>query len=61
MSNEKPTKEEIDKFVKIIDQLERYEAQQRFIRGYGCFDERELPIKEYQKVRKWLVNKNGDK
>lgn len=49
-----PTSEQILKFVEVFDKLSQFEAEQRVIRGHGCFVEEEIPIKGVKKVRDWL-------
>ncbi len=56
---EKPTQEEIEKFMKVFDQLCQFEASQRVIRGHGCFEEKQLPFTEVIKVVGWLKHKAG--
>ena len=54
----KPTAEDMEKFIKVFDQLSQFEAQQRLIRGHGCFaNEQCLPIPEVVKVISWLKTK----
>lgn len=57
----KPTKEEIKKFLEVFDTLNEFEASQRRLRGYGALNENELPIPEVLKVYEWLENLRNSK
>ena len=54
---EKPSQEEIEKFMKVFDQLCQFEASQRVVRGNSCFEESNLPFSEVKKVVGWLKHK----
>jgi hypothetical protein len=50
-----PSTKDFVKFIKVFNMLAEYEAQQRSIRGYGCFNKDEkLPINEVKIVLDWL-------
>lgn len=49
-----PTAVELCEFLSVYERLEKFEVQQRCIRGYGAFDESDLPIPAAQKVIGWL-------
>lgn len=49
-----PSCEEITKFLRALDRMEEFIAQQSHVRGCGPFREDEIPIPECVKVRKWL-------
>jgi len=57
---EKPTKEEITKFIDVFEDLCAFEGQQRFIRGYGAFEEKDLPFPEVVKTLEWLKKITDD-
>lgn len=58
-STERPSKEEAEKFVEVFDKVCQYEAMQRHIRGYGAFNEYELPFPEVVKVMSWFKDEFG--
>lgn len=52
-----PTKEEIRRFLEVINKLSNFEAEHRTIRGWGAWSERTedtLPIPEAVVVMNWL-------
>ena len=51
---QKPSNEELKKFIEVFDELSKFEAQTRHNRGVLCFTDRELPIPEVVKVCTWL-------
>jgi len=51
---EKPTNDDIEKFIKVFDQLCQFEASSRVVRGHGAFKESDLPFTEVVKVTSWL-------
>jgi hypothetical protein len=54
---EKPTSEEIKKFIDVFDRLCKFEADHRNVRKWGCFKDDEVPIPEVVKVSSWLRSK----
>lgn len=51
---DKPSPEEIKTFLEVFDTLSGFEAQTRFVRGYGAFNEKDLPFPAVKKVYAWL-------
>lgn len=51
---DKPSKDDIAAFLKVFDDLCRFEAASRAIRGYGVFDPAMIPIASCVRVRDWL-------
>lgn len=49
-----PSASEIEAFLSVFNRLARFEAEQRHIRGYGCFDEKELHALDILPVFAWL-------
>lgn len=54
LSQNIPTKEEFEKFITVIERLSSFEAEHRYIRGWGMLNEAELPIPEVVNVVTWL-------
>ena len=54
MCKNKPSKEEVLKFLQVVDNLCSFEASNRSIRGYGIFKDSELPVPEVVSVIGWL-------
>lgn len=52
--SDQPSKQEIAEFVEAFKKLDRYEAQQRTIRGYGVFRPEECPVPAVVKTLAWL-------
>lgn len=52
--NPLPAQADFQKFVEVFDTLNGFEVNQRAIRGYGAFDEKELPMPEVVRVVAWL-------
>lgn len=57
-----PTKEEISKFLKIVEALNQFEADHRLRCGWGVWNEDEdtLPFPEAVKVTSWLKEISTD-
>lgn len=49
-----PSRKTIKTFLKVIERLDRYEATQRHIRGYGAGISGPLPVPEVVAVLAWL-------
>ena len=49
-----PTKNEIKKFIEVVNALSEFEAQHRMLRNWGIWDEKDLPFPECVKVTNWL-------
>jgi hypothetical protein len=49
-----PTSNEVRVFLDIVEKLVQFEAQQRYIRGYGALNPSKFSRPEYVKVLKWL-------
>lgn len=49
-----PSKRTIKKFLDVIEHLDRFEATQRAIRGYGAPIEPPLPVPEVIETIAWL-------
>ena len=50
-----PDKKEISRFIEVFNQLSEFEGSNRMVRGWGSFDEKDLPIPEVVKVIRWLT------
>jgi hypothetical protein len=50
----RPPAEDVKRFIEIFDTLSQFEAQQRYMRGYGALDPAELPDGATVRVMKWL-------
>jgi hypothetical protein len=49
-----PSRKVIRTFLKVIEKLDRYEATERHIRGYGAGIPGPLPVPEVVEVLAWL-------
>lgn len=49
-----PHRNEIAEFIAIFNKLERFEAEQRYVRGGGAFDPKDLPILSVRQTMAWL-------
>ena len=49
-----PTIDDLKEFLGIIARLDKFEAMCRQSRGYGEFNETELPFQAYQRAVQWL-------
>ena len=49
-----PTIDDLKEFLSIIARLDKFEAMCRQSRGYGEFNETELPFQAYQRAVQWL-------
>jgi hypothetical protein len=49
-----PHRNEIAEFIACFTKLERFEAEQRYVRGGGAFDPKDLPILAVRKTMAWL-------
>lgn len=58
--NNMPSVEEIQEAIECINRLSDFEGQQRAIRGYGVFQESELPVKGLVKLIAWLKGEIGE-
>ena len=54
-----PPKAIIARFLEVWERLAKFEANQRAIRGYGAFEEKDLPIPAAITVIQWLKNLAG--
>lgn len=50
----KPTKQEINKFVEVVNRAFAFEAEHRYRKGWGAFAEYELPVPEVKKFIDWV-------
>ncbi len=49
-----PTQAQISRFIEVFEELDRFEATNRFVRGYGAFKESELGDESTIAVMAWL-------
>lgn len=49
-----PDRNEMDEFIAAFTKLERFEAEQRYVRGGGAFNPKDLPIEGVRKTMAWL-------
>jgi len=53
-STERPTKQEIEKFLETVGKLDMFYAEQKVIRSLDIFKDEKLPMPEFMKVMKYL-------
>lgn len=49
-----PSKDDIATFIEVFNRLDKFEANTRYIRGWGEFKEEELPSEPVMRVMRWL-------
>lgn len=57
ISTTEPTKGQLSHFIEVFVKLDGFEAQSRSVRGWGAFDESEVPNADVQAVMAWLREK----